>query len=386
MKVAFITFEYPPFIIGGAGTYAKNISENLAKLGHEVFVFTPDIYNIKNGKKKNLNIVRIKMNKFFPLKALQFWFKLRKEIKKFEKDKKFDIIHINGISYFSLKMRITNASQTVFIHHPIKDTIVNDNLGFFARILHFRGEDGFLILKAEDHIIKSSDKIIVPSKFTKNNLLSHYKLNSSLITVIHEGISCDNFKEALVSPLKESDFILLFVGRVDDHRKGLDILLDAFRIVSQKFEDVKLIIVGSGNNKKVVKLSEKLNIQNRILFTGFVDESTLKSYYNICDIYVTPSRLEGFGLTILEAMAAGKSVIGFRVGSIPELIKNYKNGVLIDKVNAEALANGICYLLENSVHWDKKEIQRFVKENYNWKKAAIEHEKCFETIIYETQN
>ncbi|WP_048190965.1 glycogen/starch synthase [Methanobacterium sp. SMA-27] len=61
MKIAFVTYEYPPFIMGGAGIYAKNITENLAELGIEVTVFTPNIYETGN-KNKNLKIIPVNIN------------------------------------------------------------------------------------------------------------------------------------------------------------------------------------------------------------------------------------------------------------------------------------------------------------------------------------
>src|SRR5690606_17770231 len=101
----------------------------------------------------------------------------------------------------------------------------------------------------------------------------------------------------------ENKIILLFVGRIDDPRKGLDTLLHSVKKILDK-KDIFLLIVGKGDQAGARKLSEILKINDNIMFTGFVNSKNLKKYYLLCDIYVCPSRLEGFGLTILEAMVA----------------------------------------------------------------------------------
>jgi len=100
MRVAFITFEYPPFIMGGAGIYIMNITREIAKLGHQVVVFTPEINDSEREKCdiNNLEIKRIKMNKRLPFKALQFWLRLPKAIEKAENENSFDIICSISIS------------------------------------------------------------------------------------------------------------------------------------------------------------------------------------------------------------------------------------------------------------------------------------------------
>ncbi|MBA7620190.1 hypothetical protein ES703_27535 [subsurface metagenome] len=107
MRLAFITFEYPPFIIGGAGICATNITREIAKLGNQVIVFTPKINKLEEKCNiNNLEIRRIRINERLPFKALQFWLRLPKAVKKTENENRFDIIHFNGISYWFLKKRI----------------------------------------------------------------------------------------------------------------------------------------------------------------------------------------------------------------------------------------------------------------------------------------
>jgi glycogen synthase len=85
MRIAFVTFEYPPFIIGGAGVYALNVTHELAKLGHQIIVFVPDIPGIKYEKDlENIVFNKVKINNKLPFNALQYWLIYHAEVKKEE--------------------------------------------------------------------------------------------------------------------------------------------------------------------------------------------------------------------------------------------------------------------------------------------------------------
>ena len=302
MKIAFITYEYPPFIRGGAGVYAEHITEELVKQGHELTVFTPGFSKTTNEiPKEKIEIIRIKVNQILPFKALQFWMKLSKHVKIAENKIKFDIIYINGNSYYPFKTKITKAPQVVMIHHSVRDTLETNKKNLFSRFINLGEEDGFLMPMIEKKVIYSAQKIVVPSLFTKDRILNHYKIDSSVITVIYEGITFKNYSKVDVLENMHNwadKKIILFVGRVDDHRKGLDLLLKIFKRVLLEF-DSRLLVVGSGNPKNIIYLAKSLGILDKVFFAGKVDDNVPHQNYNLCDVYACPSRLEGYGLTLL---------------------------------------------------------------------------------------
>ena len=135
MKIAFVTYEYPPFIMGGAGIYAKNITEKLAELNVEVTVFTPNINGNENKNFKNLKIIPININKNLPFKALQFWLALPKVLRKEHLKNKFDLIHFNGISYWFTTKNLLNIPQVLTVHHVIKDATKHNNLNLTSTFI-----------------------------------------------------------------------------------------------------------------------------------------------------------------------------------------------------------------------------------------------------------
>jgi glycosyltransferase involved in cell wall biosynthesis len=223
----------------------------------------------------------------------------------------------------------------------------------------------------------AADKLIAISNYTKKQIVDYYNINAELIPVIYDGIdshSCDFTVEEIETTsellgVKERTMIL-FVGRVDDPRKNLNALLNSLHSVLKK-TDAVLVIVGKGDQKEAKDISKSLGISNNVVFTGFVDENYLQKCYLLCDIYVCPSKLEGFGLTLLEAMAAGKPIVATNVGAIPELIQDGINGILVKSDDIDGLCSAICKLLENEKMADEMGKMNIEKvKNFSWDTCA----------------
>jgi len=129
---------------------------------------------------------------------------------------------------------------------------------------------------------------------------------------------------------------ILFVGRVEDHRKGFDLLEKAYAQVRQP--NWTLTVVGRISDEKKASLQSRFGAGMRIL--GMVDEAELEHEYAAADLFVMPSRYEGFGMPYIEAMRYGVPVIGTRVGGIPETVP-HGTGLLIESEDEQALRDAI---------------------------------------------
>lgn len=132
---------------------------------------------------------------------------------------------------------------------------------------------------------------------------------------------------------------ILFVGRVNDHRKGFDLLEQAFALVRRP--DWLLTVVGSISDEKRMSLQARFGSAVRVL--GVVDEQTLETEYASADLFAMPSRYEGFGMPYIEAMRYGVPVIGTRVGGIPETVPP-DTGILVGPDDVSALCEAISCL------------------------------------------
>ena len=387
MKIAFITFEYPPFISGGAGVYAENLTKELARLGHEVHVLAPKVsvsenYNDSNG----ILVHRVNFKNKPLLSAPSYWIGLRSQFKIIESDVGgFDVVHGNVDSDFSLTKKMINAPRIITVHHLARDALEILNPKVLERIKNLGGEIG-ITPYIEKICIERADKIITVSEYTKRMLVSLYNVHPQKIKVTYNGLVGGEieFTEKEKDEIKErygvgeDKPVLLFVGRLDDKRKGLTFLLNAFRRMILKI-DANLVVVGSGNQELYKRLSSTLGIGENVIFTGYVDDTTLAKFYSVCDVHVVPSRLEGFGLTILEAMAAGKPVVATNIGAIPEIMKNKENGILVELNDINGMSNAIYTFLQDEKLAEKvgKRNVNYVKEKFSWEKNAKETELLY---------
>lgn len=173
-----------------------------------------------------------------------------------------------------------------------------------------------------------------------------------------------------------------YVGRLVDG-KGLEDLFEAISRLRQGYggqapqkrsdfagqENFKVLIFGTGPLEvKLKKIAEDLKISDKIEWRGFVQYSRVTEALSEIDIFVYPSWHEGFGRSIMEALAMEKAVIATRVGGIPDLINDGENGFLVEPHNPEALAQKIKELIEDKDLREKfgKAGRKFVSENFEW--------------------
>lgn len=135
--------------------------------------------------------------------------------------------------------------------------------------------------------------------------------------------------------------VILTVGRIrsEEKYKGHAIMLKALRKLDENYV---WIVVGGGNHLFSLKNeSKKLGLDNRIRFTGCVDDDKLPDYYNLCDCFVMPSKGEGFGIVFLEALACGKPVIGGNRDGTREPLMNGKLGFMVNPDDVEEITGAI---------------------------------------------
>jgi len=181
--------------------------------------------------------------------------------------------------------------------------------------------------------IKYNDIIIVDSNNTKKDLIKYYpQVNKKKVRVIYPGIS-DNFR-----PIKDKAKIervltkynldypanyLLYVGAIEP-RKNLELSIKVFAelIKDKKFSDYKFILVGRAGwkNGSVFELIKKLELTDKAIFTGFVEDEDLPYFYNAAQLLVYLSEYEGFGLPPIESLACGTKVIASRNSSLEEIL------------------------------------------------------------------
>jgi glycosyltransferase involved in cell wall biosynthesis len=390
MRIAFITHTFPPFAGStGSGIYAEHVVSELAKLGHEIIVFTPRTARENDEPTKNgiVQIAPVRVTSMLRFPAAQFWLKLPHTISYAEKDEPFDIIHFNGLCYSFAPRRLSKAPHVITVLHPVRDAIEHVNPRIISRIKGLSAETNLIYPYIEKRAVKSVNAIIAISDYTRRRIIETYAIQpSDIYTVLlatdipKSAFSAEQLAEVRSELAVPKVPLVLFVGRVDDRRKGLDQLLYAFRDVLTK-QQASLLVVGSGSQTEARRLAAALNIAKNVFFAGRVEESVLRKCYALCTVYVLPSRLEGFGLPLLEAMAAAKPIVATNVGSIPELMTE-RNGSLVDSGDISALAKAISQYLENQELSESIGAYNamYVRRHFDWQTTALGTEKVYKIV------
>lgn len=194
------------------------------------------------------------------------------------------------------------------------------------------------------------DKVIAVSSDIEQALLRSY--DAARIVCIHNGIDL----EAVRATTQRADMrrkwnidnkavLIGTVGRLVPV-KGHALLLEAFRILSQSFQNVILILVGDGPLREQLETEAKrLGLDQSVIFSGHQEQSY--DFINMMDIFVLPSLHEGIPMVLLEAFALKRPVIASRVGGIPEVVSHGESGILVSPSNPDELAAAISALIED---------------------------------------
>ena len=231
---------------------------------------------------------------------------------------------------------------------------------------HFKQAVGRLVF---NHVIKSSNRILVPSAYTKKEVLTlnGNAANKTVVTYESADINKDNLE---VYPLKYNEFIL-YVGQQSDY-KNIKRLGDAHQQLLQQHPNLGLYLVGR-KNKSALKNEEyfvKKGYKN-IIFTDYIPDAQKDWLYTKALAYVFPSLMEGFGLPGLEAMGFGCPVISSNTTSLPEV---YGDGAYyFDPTEASDIARAINDVISNNrLHGELIEKGFEQLSKYSWRNMALE--------------
>ena len=198
---------------------------------------------------------------------------------------------------------------------------------------------------------KNIDKIVVMTKKAKEDYEKWLKYSNSKAKVYDipnmlEESKVDNFA-------KFNNKTLISVGRLEKEKDFLT-LLDVFKIINEKYNDVKLKIVGEGlQRREIEEKIEKLNLNNKVILTGRISSQEVQEQMSASSVFVLTSLCESFSLVLCEAMEIGLPCVSFNIDVGPkEIIQNGINGYLIDNRDVNDMASCIENLLIDENKWN----------------------------------
>ncbi len=245
----------------------------------------------------------------------------------------------------------------------------------------------------ETHAIRHANAVTTICEGLRSDIVQR-GIAADKVTVIPNAVNIANFNTgespdlALAQQLGlEGKQVLGFIGSFYAY-EGLNILLQALPAILAQKPDVRVLLVGGGPQEQALReQAARLQIADKVIFTGRVPHDQVQRYYNLVDVLVYPRlkmRLTDLvtPLKPLEAMAQGRLLAASNVGGHGELIEDGKTGVLFEADNPQALAGKVLGLLNASDRWStlRQAARSFVETERNWKKSVARYEHIYSRL------
>jgi glycosyltransferase involved in cell wall biosynthesis len=288
----------------------------------------PHIELVQKSKENNIEVKNFKCNGKIDIKTIY-------HIREFVKKNGVDILQSHGY-----KSNIYGFIVGKMLRKPTVSTCHNWIADDLKTKTYYR---------LDKYILSKFDKVIAVSEAIGTELLKN-KVRKDRISLIYNGININRFDNKNGNLRDEFNISnkTMIIGTVARFtpEKGLFNLLLAAKEVMKAFSDVIFMFVGEGPlQDDLVKKTIELEIRERVIFTGM--RSDMPEIYSTMDIFVLPSLKEGLPMVLLEAMAAKKPVIATKVGAVPTVVENMKDGIVITPGSIDELKHVMISLLEN---------------------------------------
>jgi glycosyltransferase involved in cell wall biosynthesis len=236
-------------------------------------------------------------------------------------------------------------------------------------------------LKSIDtHLASKVDLVIANSNYTKKYILQSYSYSDDKVKVAYLGVDLSTFRQ---DPKIKREPCILTVCRLSKF-KNVDTLIKAFNKVLDMKPNLKLYIVGDGEEKENLEnLVKRLKIADKVIFTGDVkNPAEVKTYYQKAQIFILCSIDEPFGIVPVEAMACGTPVIAFDSGGPSEVVLNGKTGLLLRDCSYDNLAKNIARLLQNPKILSEFSADSIARSQvFSWTSTSNNLVKYFEEVV-----
>lgn len=205
-----------------------------------------------------------------------------------------------------------------------------------------------------NRLVSRVDGVIAVSALTLGRFLSWSRLDPGRGIVLPNSVDLHAYRSASKSPELLARFglqgrrVLMTVGRLvsSERYKGFDEVIEAMPALLETHPDLAYMIVGEGNDRaRLERKAVELGVGKQVIFAGYIADEDKCDFYNLADAFVMPSRGEGFGIVLLEAMACGIPAVGSELDGSREALRDGRLGVLVDPTDPRSVLDGIAEAL-----------------------------------------
>lgn len=367
MRVLFWTNLFWPSI-GGIEVLSAQLIPALMERGHEFIVVAQGSPNVLSEiDYRGVPVHRFPFDATLFNKDLSKLKAILKNIADLKRSFKPDLVHLN------------TSSPCVFFHLHTKGSFPSIDLFTVHHLPQVAPDANSLLGRS----LESSDWVTAVSQAMLSDACSIVPGIRNRASLIHNGLQMPRL---LPTALKFDCPRILCLGRVV-LEKGFDVALDAFSTVLVHFPNARLLIAGNGPVMPDLKAQAiRLGVQDSVEFVGWVDPEDVPKFINMATLVVVPSRWrEPFGLVALEAAQMARPVVATRVGGLPEIVVHQQTGMLIEKEDSAALAEGIVYLLENTELATQmgKAARSRAQELFSFERLVDDYDALYRKLVHE---
>ncbi len=346
---------------------------SLHRKGIEIFLFglskyDPTQYNddIKIESLRTPESIKAKLDgNFLKLMYLSAFPRLKKIIKTF----KPDILHAHYAASYGLMGALAGF-------HPFILSVWGIDILTFPN-------NSVLHKKMIEYSLKKADKVLATSYYLARET-NKYVNKEILITPF--GIDTEKFKSKIIDPIFMEDDIVIGTVKSMERKYGIEYLIKSFSLIKKiyKHKNLKLLLVGGGSlEDKFKQMIDELGITDSSIITGQIPFNNVADYHNQLSIAVYVSKVESFGVSILESSACEKPVVVSDAGGLPEVVENDVTGFIVNANDIEATTDAIEKLI-----LDKELREKFgkagrvrVKDKFNWQKNVNHMINIYNQIV-----
>lgn len=380
MKIVISTDLYYP-MINGVAVFSRNLAAGLKKRGHDVMVLAPSItgkFKIEKDPEFGFTVVRLKsvkihlypdqINKvpeakdFLGVKLPKVYYKnglnaslnCYRTVKRILDDFQPDIIHDQTPGPVALA--VFRYAKKRDIPLVSTDHAYPDNLTQQLKLPHVAKKPiNSMMNKYFVSFLKRSEYATMPTEQAVADLIPQKRKPFKVpVEALSNGIDLSRFAKGRANKeiydeykIPKNKPIVLYIGRVDPE-KSLDILMKAFIKAHEKVPDAHLVVVGDGSARsKLEGIIEKAGLNKNAHFLGRVVGDNLPQLYRTGTVFAITSKTETQSIVLMEAMASGLPCVAVDAGAVHELVKNNKNGYLVEADDITAVANSLVKILTN---------------------------------------
>ena len=389
-KVLKLGWEFPPNNWGGLGVACYGLVKGLLNSGATVKLVLP---NKQKSYLKNCELLHARTNYSNSFKTQQsvyqnLYTNLFRRIYCYARSceqvackNDFDVIHAHDWMTFKAAIKVKQISKKPLVVHVHSTEVDRQGRENIKQRIYDIERNGMM----------EADKVIAVSNFEKQRIIKYYDIAPEKISVVHNALSNakrdfnggPQTKDSTIdfSSFKNKNFKVLFLGRLTG-QKGPEYFIQAAKKILRKLSNVEFIVAGDGDMKdKLIHMTEKLKINKKVTFTGFLRGKQIDDIYKLAHVYVMPSVCEPFGLAPLESMINGTPVVVSKDAGVCEIIYNC---IKVDFSNVDQISEEVIELLQ-SPEKHKKLVVEGKKEvaKLSWDDAAQKCLKIYDQVCSE---